>query len=68
MRYNVSIDPNTPLELYDLKSDVSESVNVASRNPEVTSQLDKLLQRARTVPENPRFNFPKGKKKKKKSK
>ena len=61
VRYNVSIAPNAPLELYDLNSDASESENVARRNPEVVGQLEKLLQGARTVPENPRFNFPKPK-------
>ena len=63
VRYNVSVDPDSPLELYDLGSDVGETRNVASRNPEVVGQLDKLLGRARTVPDNPRFQFVPQKKK-----
>jgi len=32
-----------PIELYDLESDVSESVNFASRHPEVVAELESLL-------------------------
>ena len=64
--YNIGIDPNSPLELYDLQSDIGETTNVASRNPEITSQLGKLLKSARTVPANPKFDLPKPKKKMKK--
>ena len=63
VRYDVSKDPNSPLELYDLKSDVGEANNIARRNPEVVGQLDKLLQQARRVPENPNFSLLKKKKK-----
>jgi len=58
VRYNVALNPNSPLELYDLKSDVEEQINVAGRNPEIESQLRILLEGARTVPENPRFDLP----------
>lgn len=64
VRYDIKIDPNSPLELYNLESDEGETTNVARRNPEVTSQLGILLKGARTVPDNPRFDLPKMKKKK----
>ena len=68
VRYNIALDPNSPLELYDLESDVGETKNVASRNPEIAGQLQNLLRDARTVPANPRFDLPKKKRKKQKSK
>ncbi|MDI1248995.1 MAG: arylsulfatase [Lacunisphaera sp.] len=58
VRYDVSVDPNSPLELYDLAKDPSESENVAGRHPEVARELDALLKKARTVSPLPRFNFP----------
>lgn len=68
VRYDIQINPDSPLELYDLESDVKESTNVASRNPEIASQLGILLKDARTVPENPRFDLPKKKQNMKKKK
>ena len=57
VRYNVATDPNSPLELYDLESDVGESVNVASAHPELISDFQILLEGARTAPANPAFRF-----------
>ena len=36
------------IELYDLESDIAESKNVASENPELASELAKIMQSART--------------------
>ncbi len=66
VRYNVSVNPNSPLELYDLSTDAEERLNVAGGNPEVISDLKILLDGARSIPENPKFNLYKTKKKKKK--
>lgn len=37
----------TGLELYDLKNDVGETVNVASEHPEIVARLEKLADQAR---------------------
>jgi hypothetical protein len=37
-----------PLELYNLRTDISESENVAQKNPDVVAKLDAYLKTART--------------------
>ena len=64
VRYNVSIDENSPLELYDLSNDIGEDKNIASQYPDVVNELNNLLLEARTVSSNKRFNFPNSGKKK----
>ncbi len=40
--------PRTPIELYDLKTDLGETSNVASKHPDVVARAEKILARART--------------------
>ncbi len=56
VRYNVSVDPDSPLELYDLSADPGEENNVAGGNPEVVDEMDKLMRQARVPSPNPNFN------------
>ncbi len=44
----VKMSPTTPLELYDLKSDLAEANNVASQYPAEASRLEAYLKSART--------------------
>jgi arylsulfatase A-like enzyme len=44
---------NKPLELYDLRTDLSESNNVAAANPEVIAKIEGYLKTART--ESPKW-------------
>jgi arylsulfatase A-like enzyme len=59
VRYNVSVDPNSPLELYDLAKEPGETNNVAAQNGRVVQELDQLIKGARTVSPIERFIFPK---------
>ena len=58
IRYNVSVDNNSPLELYDLSNDIGEENNIASNHPDIVNELDNLLLKARSVSPISRFNFP----------
>ena len=62
VRYNVSINPNSPLELYDLSNDPAETTNMASKHPEITTKMNTLIKHARTSSHSPKFNFPKRRK------
>lgn len=44
----VRLGPGTPLELYDLASDVGEQSNLAAKNPDVVKRLEAQLEAART--------------------
>jgi len=49
----VRLGVNQPLELYDLKTDIGETNNVAAAHPEVVKQITAILAQART--ENPNW-------------
>jgi arylsulfatase A-like enzyme len=44
----VRADAGSPLELYDLSTDVSERYNVAGKNPDIVRRLEPLFASART--------------------
>ncbi|MFM2126051.1 MAG: hypothetical protein RL328_2502 [Acidobacteriota bacterium] len=62
VRYNVSVDPASPLELYDLSADPRETTNIAMNHADVVARLDALLKAARTPSANPDWNFEKNRK------
>lgn len=58
VRYDVSVNPKSPLELYDLSIDPGEKKNVAEEHAEVVRELDLLIAGARNVSLVEKFNFP----------
>jgi arylsulfatase A-like enzyme len=47
--------PNAPVELYDLKTDVSESTDLAATKPELVKEAESIFKKART--EDPNWPF-----------
>ena len=54
IRLNVSRNPNGPIELYDLKTDIVERHNVADIHPKIAAKIEKYLRTAR----RPSKDFP----------
>jgi arylsulfatase A-like enzyme len=58
VRYNVAVNPDSPLELFDLSADPGETVNVAEQHPDVVAKMNAQIRSARTASTSPDFNFP----------
>ncbi len=48
VKYNVLNDPSAPIELYNLREDISEHNNVALTHPDIILKLEKIFKEART--------------------
>lgn len=46
VKLNISIEANAPMELYDLSTDPSESINVANANPAIVTRLTDMINRS----------------------
>ena len=58
VRYDVTQDADSLLELYDLVADPGEARNIASEHPEKVAELAALIKGARTISPVEDFNFP----------
>jgi len=52
VRLNVAKDPDAPIELYDLATDLGEEENVAAEHPEVVARIVEIMKTARTPSEH----------------
>ena len=52
VRLNVAKNPDGPIELYNLKDDLSEEHNVADQNAEIVRQMAEIMKTARTPAEH----------------
>ncbi len=57
IKRNLKKNPDAPLELYDLKNDVSEKRNVAGEHPDIADRIEKIMVEARTKPALRSFQF-----------
>lgn len=56
VRLNAAANPNGPIELYDLQTDVSEKNNIADKHPDVVAEIKKIMQQQhRESPDFPLF-------------
>ena len=52
VRLNVAKQPNGPIELYNLATDISEERNVAGEHPEIVEAIEAIMTGARTASEH----------------
>jgi hypothetical protein len=55
VRYNASANPNGPIELYNLSTDLAEKNNIASVHPEIVARIQEIMKTAHV--ENKDFPF-----------
>ena len=52
IRLNVSSNPNAPIELYNLKNDLSEKNNIATQHPEIVESISQYMKTAHVQSQN----------------
>lgn len=57
IKRNLQKNPNAPLELYDLATDISENNNIAKQHPDIAEKIEEIMIRERTIPVIKRFQF-----------
>lgn len=56
IKLNAAANPNGPIELYDLQTDVAEKNNIADKHPDVVAEIKKImLEQHRESPDFPLF-------------
>lgn len=55
VKYKASVDPASPIELYDLERDRGETKNIATQHPDIVKQMAAVMQREHV--ENADFPF-----------
>ncbi|MFC2160540.1 arylsulfatase [Acidobacteriota bacterium] len=56
LRLQVRGNPDAPIELYNLETDIAESEDVSFAHPEIVAKIDTIM-KSRTPSEIPRWNF-----------
>ena len=57
IKRNLIKNPDAPLELYDLETNIGETRNVVARHPEVAARIDRIMLDAREEPAIAKFRF-----------
>jgi arylsulfatase A len=53
-------NPNAPMQLFDLSTDLREENNIADKHPEIVAELEKIMKKSRTESEFFNFGLPTG--------
>lgn len=64
VRYGVFKNPDSPIELYDLSTDIGEENNIAGKHPEIAAKITRIMKETRV--DNTNWPFAGSPKKKKK--
>ena len=59
VKLNINKTPQGETELYDLSSDIGETKNVASSNPDIVKKMEEIMKEAHQPSENFKFEFEK---------
>ena len=59
VKTNMSIDPNSPIELYNLSDDISEKINVAKNFPDIVKKIKETMDNEHDESEIFKFEFEK---------
>ena len=57
IKRDVAKNPDAPLELYDLETDIGEQQNIADQHPDIVKQIETILYEDRTRPDFAKFQF-----------
>ena len=57
IKTNLKKNPDAPLELYDLETDIGEQHNVARQYPKIAAEMAKIMVEGRTMPAAESFRF-----------
>lgn len=59
VKLNINKTPQSAAELYDLSSDIGETKNVASSNPDIVRKMEEIMKEAHQTSENFKFTYEK---------
>lgn len=59
VKYDMSDNPDAPIQLYDLSVDIGEENDIASEFPEIVSEMKDLMKTSRTPSDDFKFDFEK---------
>ena len=59
VKLNINKTPQGETELYDLSSDIGETENVASSNPDIVRKIEEIMKEAHQPSDNFQFSFEK---------
>jgi len=57
IKRNLRKNPDAPLELYNLATDIGEKNNVAKDHPEIVKKMENIMLKERTIPKIKAFRF-----------
>ena len=57
VKYDMSDDPDAPIQLFDLSKDIGEENDLSASHPEIIAEMQQLMKNARTPSQDFRFKY-----------